>query len=159
MSEYATLVCWQTENGIPISHYVVRSSETVKPQPNETARKKPGRNSCLGSAGSMSLLVPSVRKGECVEWNFYRPIDATVHRSYSDESTEHGTNNRFSSLRKSFPLSPRIPIAKNHKSPLFSSIRRPICKEVGARNEPVPLQKGPQVSLSTCLSIEKTKKI
>jgi hypothetical protein len=82
-------------------------------------------------------LCPSGR----VEWNFYCPIDATAHRSYSNESSEHGTNNRFSSLRKSFPVSPRPPIAKNHSSPLFSSIRRPICKEIGARNEPASLQK------------------
>jgi hypothetical protein len=32
-------------------------------------------------------------------------------------------------------------MAKNHSSPLFSSIRRPICKDIGARNEPVSLQK------------------
>ena len=142
MSGYATSVCWQTENGKPISHYVVRSSETVKPQPNKTAGKKPGRSSCSESVGSMSLPVPSVRKEECVGWNFYCPIDATVPRSYSDESSEHGTNNLFSSLRKSFPVSSRPPIAQNHSSPLFSSIRRPICKDISARNEPVSLQKG-----------------
>jgi hypothetical protein len=157
MSGYATSACWQTENVKPISHYVVRSSETVKPQPNKTPGKRPGRNSSSGSVGSMSLPVPSVRKEECVEWNFYCPTDATVHRSYSDESSEHGTNKLFSSLRKSFPVSPRPPIAKNHSSPLFSSIRRPICKDIGPRNEPVSLQKDYQDSLSTCLSIEKNK--
>src|SRR4030065_1560111 len=99
----------------------------------------------------MSLPVPSVRKEECVGWNFNCPIDATVQRSYSDESSEHGTNNLLSSLRKSSPVSPRPPIAKNHSSPLFSSIRRPICTDMGARNEPPPLQKRSQHSLSTCL--------
>ena len=141
MSGYDTLVCWQTENVKTTSHYVVRSSETVKPQPNKTAGKRHGRNSCSGSVGSMSPSVQYVRKEECVEWNFYCPIDATVHRSYSDEPSEHGTNNLFSSLRKSFPVSPRPPMAQNHSSPLFSSIRRPICKDIGARNEPVSLQK------------------
>ena len=142
MSGYATSACWQTENVKTPSHSVVRSSETVKPQPNQTPGKRHGRNSSSGSAGSMSLPVPSVRKEECVGWNFYCPIDATVHRSYSDDSSEHGTNNLSSSLRKSFPVSPQPPIAQNHSSPLFSSIRKPVCKDIGARNEPVSLQKG-----------------
>jgi len=159
MSGYATLVCWQTENVKTPSPYAVKSSETLKPQPNQPPGKRHGRNSSSGSVGSISLPVPSVRKEECVEWNFYCPIDATVHRSYSDESSEHGTNNLFSSLRKSFPVSPPPPIAKNHSSPLFSSIHRPIGKDIGPRNEPVSLQKDYQDSLSTCLSIEKTKKI
>jgi hypothetical protein len=141
MYGYVTSAYWQTENVKTTSHSVVSSSETVKPQPNKTAGKRPGRNSCSGSVGSMSLPVPSARKEECVEWNFYCPIDATVHRSCLDESSEQGTNNLFSSLRKSFPVSPRPPIAKNHSSPLFSSIRRPICKDIGVRNEPVLLQK------------------
>ena len=142
MSVYATSVCWQTENVKTTSPYVVRSSETLKPKPNKTTGKKPGRSSCSESAGSMSLPVPSVKKEECVEWNFYCPTDATVHRSYSDEPSEHGTNNLFSSLRKSFPVSPQPPIAQNHSSPLFSSIRKPVCKDIGARNEPVSYQKG-----------------
>jgi len=141
MYEYATSACWQTENVKTPSPYVVRSSETLKPKPNKTTGKKHGRNSSSGSVGSILLSVPSVRKEECVEWNFYCPIDATVHRSYSDESSEHGTNHLFSSLRKSFPVSLRPPIAKNHSSPFFPSIRRPICKGIGARNEPVSLQK------------------
>jgi hypothetical protein len=78
MSGYATSACWQTENVKPISHYVVRSSETVKLKPNKTVGKRHGRNSSSGSAGSMSLPAPSVRKEECVEWNFYCPIDATA---------------------------------------------------------------------------------
>lgn len=158
MYGYATSVCWQTENVKTTSHYAVRSSETVKLKPNQTPGKRHGRNSSSGSAGSMSPSVPYVKKEKCVEWNFYCPIDATVHRSYSDESSEHDTNNRFSSLRKLFPVSPRPPMAQNHSSPLLSSIRRPICKEIGARNEPVSLQKGSQGSLFTCLSIKKTKK-
>ena len=141
MSGYATLVCWQTENAKTPSPYVVGSSETVKPKPNQTAGKRPGRNSCSGSAGSMSLPVPSVRKEQCVEWNFYCPIDATVHRRYSDESSEHRTNNLFSSLRKSFPVSLRPPMAKNHSSPPFSSISGSICKDIGPRSEPVSIQK------------------
>jgi len=81
------------------------------------------------------------QKGRMCRVNFYCPIDATVHRSYSDESSEHGTNNRFSSLRKSFRFA-TAPYGQNHSSPRLSSIRRPICKEMGARNEPVSLQKG-----------------
>src|SRR3989304_5942813 len=68
----------------------------------------------------MSLPVPSVRKEECVEWNFYCPIDATAHRSYSEESSEHGTNNLFSSLRKSFPVSPRPPLLPKNPRPRSS---------------------------------------
>ena len=142
MSGYATSACWQTENVKIASHYVGRSSETLKEKPNKTTAKRHGRSSCSGSAGSMSLPVPSVRKEECVEWNFYCPIDATVHRSYSDESSEHGTNNFFSSLRKSFPVSPRPLFAKKHEPPFSSSVKRPICKDIGTRNEPVSLQKG-----------------
>jgi len=142
MSGYDTLVYWQTENAKTTLRHAVRSSETLKPKPNQTPGKRPGRNNSSGSAGSMSRPVPSVRKEECVEWNFYCPIDATVHRSDSDESSEHGTNNLFSSLRKSFSVSPRPPIAKNHSAPFFSPIHRPICNDMGARNQPILLQKG-----------------
>ena len=139
MSGYATSACSQTENVKTPSPYAVNSSETLKPQPNKTTGKRHGRNSSSGSVGSMSPSVQFVRKEGCVQWNFYCPIDATAHRSYSDESSEHGTNNLFSSLRKSFPVSPRPPIANNHSSPFFSPIPRPIRKDIGARNEPVSL--------------------
>ncbi len=158
MYEYATSACWQTENVKTTSHYAVRSSETVKLKPNQTPGKRHGRNSSSGSAGSMSLPVPSVRKEECVEWNFCFPIDATALNG-GDKSYEPCNHKRSGSLRKSFPVSPRPPMAQNHSSPLFSSIIRPICKDMGALNEPPPLQKDTQDSLSTCLSIEKTKRI
>jgi hypothetical protein len=141
MSEYATSVCWQTENVKTTSHYVVRSSETLNPKPNQTPGKRHGRNSCSESVGSISPSVQFVRKEGCVGWRCCSLFDATAHRSYSDDSSEHGTNNLFRPLRKSFPVSLRPPIAKNHSSPLFSSIHRPICKEMGARNKPGSLQK------------------
>jgi len=140
MSEYATSACWQTENVKTTSHYVVRSSETLNPQLNQIPGKRHGRNSSSESAGSMSTSVQSVRKEKCVEWNFYCPIDATA-LSWGDTSYELCNNKRPGFLRKLYPLSPRPPIAKNHSPPLFPSIRRPICKDTGARNEPVSLQK------------------
>jgi hypothetical protein len=136
MYEYDTSAYWQMENVKTLSHHVVRSSEKGKLQPNPSTRKRLGRNSCSESVGSMSPFVPYVRKEECGEWNFYCPIDVTVHQSYSDESSEYGTNNLFSSLRKSFPVSSRPPIAKNHSSPLLTSIRRPICKDIAPATNP-----------------------
>ena len=137
---YATSACWQTENVKTPSPYAVRSSETLKPKPNQTPGKRPGRNSCSESVGSMSPAVPFVRKEECGRWRRCFLFDATA-LSGRDNSYEPDTNKRPSFLRKSFPVSPRPPMAKNHSSPLFSSISRPICKDIGARNEPVSLQK------------------
>ena len=140
MSEYDTSACWPTENVKPISPYAVRSSETLKPKPNKTPGKRHGRNSYSGSVELMSTSVPSVRKEGCAGLGYCSPIDATTP-SWRDISYELCNHKRPGLLRKGHPLSPRPPLAKNHSPPLFSSIRRPTWKEIGARNEPVPLQK------------------
>ena len=140
MSAYATSACWQTENGKPISHYVVRSSETVKPQPNQKPGKRHGSNSSSESAGSMPPSVQYVRKEGCTGLRCCFPIDATA-LSGGNKSYEPCNTKRSGLLRKGHPLSPRFLIAKNHSSPLFSPIHRPICKDIGAPNEPESLQK------------------
>ena len=140
MYGYVTSACWQIENVKTPSPYAVRSSETVIPKPNETPGKKHGRNSCSGSAGSMSPSVPYARKEGCPWWRCCFPIDATA-LSCRKKSYEPYTNKRPGFLRKLHLVSPRLPIAKNQDPSFFSSIPRPLCKDSGARNEPVPLQK------------------
>jgi hypothetical protein len=158
MFGYATSACWQTENVKTLSPYPVRSSETLKPKPNNTTGKRHGRNNSLGSVGSMSPSVPSVRKEECVEWNFYCLIDATAP-NWRDISMNHAITNGMVSCENNIlfrhgPLLPKI--TPPHS---FHPFVYRFGKDMDARNEPVPLQNDPQSSLSPPLSIEKTKKI
>jgi hypothetical protein len=136
---YVTSACWQIENVKIASTYAVRSLETGKPPPNQTPGKRPGRNSCSESVGSMSPSVHYVRKEECGRWRRCFLFDATALRG-REKSYEPCTNKRPSFLRKWHPFSPRPPMAQNHEPAPFSSLHRPGGKDIGARNEPVSLQ-------------------
>jgi hypothetical protein len=65
MYEYDTSACWQIENVKTPLPYVVRSWERGKPKLNKTPERRPGKNNCSESVGSMSPFVPYARREGC----------------------------------------------------------------------------------------------
>jgi hypothetical protein len=76
----------------------------------------------------------------------FTPIDATAHRSYSDEYRSQFKNHVSRFLRKKPSFSPYYPIAKNRPFLSFPIISRPIVTYLGARIWSVSVQKGQQGS-------------
>ena len=158
MSGYVTSACWQTETAKTTSHYAVRILEPAKPSQKKRSNRKPGRNSCSESAGSMSRPVPSVKKAECSGWRCCSLIDATAHRVIQMSIIRNDKLHSPASCEKSTLFRHALLLPKiAHSYPSRSSVGQSYTY-VGARNWSVSVQTGQQGSLLTRLSMEKTEK-
>ena len=146
---YVISACWQTEDAKTISHDAVSILEPAKRQQKKRSNRKPGRNSCSDSAGSMSRPVPSVKKAGCSGLRFSTPFDVTAHRWSRYDDRLQSTNPNSSLLRKTQSSSPCHPIAQKRPFMPFPIISRPFYNNIGSHLDRDRYHTGQQDSLFT----------